>query len=363
MQSKSNAAAAREAATRRKRTTLAQVAQLAGVSASTASFVLTGRTDQRISTETATRVRGAAESLNYRPNTVAKTLLTGRSDTIAFVSEYVASTPHATRSITGALQEALRHDMLMIVAETLGQPDIERRLLHSMLDRRVDAFLYAAMFTREVVVPQPLRDTQLVLLNCTSADVDVPMVLPDEVGAGRTAARALLEAGHREGIFYIGGLSPALAKGIPKWEGRISLALPARLEGIRAELEAASTTLAGVLSMADDTPAEGRAAVTELLATGVVPKALICFNDHVAIGACQALLAANLSVPEDVSVISFDNTELAEVVQPGLSSVALPHEEMGRLAIQLLLSESPEPGLHLVRMPLVERESIAPPRG
>ena len=253
--------------------------------------------------------------------------------------------------------------MLMIVAETLGQPDIERRLLHSMLDRRVDAFLYAAMFTREVVVPEPLRDTQLVLLNCTSADVDVPMVLPDEVGAGRAAARALLDAGHRDDIYYIGELPPDLAQGIPKWEGRVSLALPARLEGIRAELGAAATALAGVLPMADDTPAVGREAVTELLATGTVPKALICFNDQVAIGAYQALRAANMSVPDDVSVIAFDNTELAEVVQPGLSSVALPHEEMGRLAIELLMSDSPSTGVHLVTMPLVARESIAAPRG
>lgn len=344
-----------------RRPTLAQVAEKAGVSVSAASFVLSGRTDQRIAADTWARVRDAADALGYRPNTVAKTLLTGKSDTIAFVSEYVASTPHATRAIAGALQEALRHNMLMFVAETLGSVDIEERLLHSMIDRRVDAFVYAAMFTHKVTVPEPLRDTELVLLNCVSDDLDVPMVLPDEVGAGRTAAKALLDAGHRDGIYYIGDVPSAYAKGMPQWDGRISLAVPARLRGVRAQLKGASASLAGTLTVLDNEPANGRDAVERLLADGPTPRALICFNDRLAIGAYQALRAASLRVPEDVSIVSFDDSELAEVVQPGLTSVALPHAEMGRLAIELLLSENAKSGEHLVPMPLTERGSITTP--
>lgn len=345
---------------RPRRTTLAQVAERADVSLATASFVLTGRTDQRITEETQIRVRAAADDLGYRPNAAAKTLRTGKSGTIAFVSEYVASTPYATRSIAGALQAALKHDTLMFVAETLGEPDIERRLLHSMMDRRVDGFVYAAMFTREVSVPELIRDAPLVLLNCVSPDVDAPMVVPNDVAAGRTAAGVLLQAGHRDGIYYL-GVAPRSFRGGPQWAGRLGLAIADRPRGVRAELKSANATLAGAIPLADWEPEYGRAAVHELLASGRVPRALICANDRVALGAYQALQSAALRIPQDVSVVSFDDSDLANGLQPGLSSVALPHEEMGRLAADLLLSGDGRAGRHLVPMPLSLRDSIAPP--
>ena len=343
------------------RPTLAHVAERAGVSVSAASFVLSGRTDQRISTETSARVRAAAEDLGYRPNTVAKTLLTGKSGTVAFVSEFVASTPYATRMIAGALREALRHDTLMFVAETLGEANLERRLLHSLVDRRVDAFLYAAMFTREIAIPELLRDAELVLLNCTSDDVDAPMVLPDEVSAGRSVVQALLRTGHRDDIYYIGDV-PGASNGIPKWGDRIGLAVTERLDGIRAELADHGCSLAGTPPVKDWEPDDGRRAVETLISTGAAPKAIICANDKVAVGAYQALQTYGLRIPDDVSIVSFDDSELTEIVRPGLSSVALPHEEMGRLAIELLLATESQPGRHIVPMTLVERGSIGPPR-
>lgn len=345
-----------------KRPTLAEVAKQAGVSVSAASFVLSGRTDQRIAADTWARVEKAADSLGYRPNTVAKTLFTGKSGTVAFVSEFVASTPYATRAIAGALQEALKRDTLLFVAETLGQADLERRLLHGLIDRRVDAFLYAAMFTREVTVPEALRDTELVLLNCTSPDVSVASVLPDEVAAGRTAARTLLQAGHRDSIFYLGApVERYTLAGVPQWQGRLGLAIEQRLRGVKQELDSARVALARAVELDDWEPDYGRAAVEQLLDSGEQPRALICANDRVAVGAYQALLERSLRVPEDVSIVSFDDSELAHVVRPGLTSIALPHEEMGRRAIELLLSGGADPVEHLVPMALVERGSIAPP--
>lgn len=343
------------------RVTLAQVGRRAGVSTAAASYVLAGRTDQRITDETKDRIRAAAEELGYRPNAAAKTLRTGRSGTIAFVSENVASTPYATGAIAGALEAALKHDVLMFIAETMGDPEIERRLLQNMADRRVDAFIYAAMFTRKVSVPELLHDTPLVLLNCVSDDVAAPMVLPDEQSAGATAVRALIDAGHRDGIYYVGAVGRSW-HGAPQWRYRTGLAISERIRAVRAELRRAKTSLAGTLTVTDWETSDGRDAVTRLLATGAIPRALICANDRLAFGAYQALTAASLKIPQGVSIISFDDSPIAADLQPALSSIAIPYEDMGRTAVDILLSNDQPSGRQLVPMPLHERQSIAPPR-
>ena len=100
--------------------------------------------------------------------------------------------------------------------------------------------------------------------------------------------------------------------------------------------------------------------MTELLDRGQVPRALICANDRVAMGAYQALARAGLRIPQDVSVISFDDSELAGELEPGLTSIALPHEELGRTAVELLLSSS-RTNRRRIPMRLHERGSVAPP--
>jgi LacI family transcriptional regulator len=342
------------------RPTLKDVAAHAGVSVTTASFALTGRQDQRIAEETKQRVRAAAATLNYRPNLTPQILKTGRSGTIALVSDFVTSTPYASASIRGALEAARKHDALLYIAESLGDPDVERRLLESMIDRRVDGFVLASMFTHTVSVPEVLRDVPLVLLNCVTTDVDCPMVVPDERSAGVAAVRALLDAGHRGGMYFVGSL-PRGMHGGPQWDGREALALVDRLHGIRAELRRAKLSLAGSLTVTDWEPADGRQAVSTLLATGALPTALICANDRIAFGAYQALAGAGLRVPDDVSVISFDDTELTRWLDPNLSSLELPHQEMGSRAVELLLAPSMTKGRHRVPMPCHLRESVGPP--
>ena len=344
------------------RVTLAQVAARAGVSTTAASFVLSGRDDQRIAPATQERVRKAAEDLGYRPNLTARTLRTGTSGTIALVSDYVSSTPYASDVLRGALEAARRHDMLLYIAESLGDEDVEQRLLQGLADRGVDAVIYAAMFTRRIVVPDLVRKMPLVLLNCVSDDVTAAAVLPDEVGAGREAAQLLIDAGHRSGIHFVGHTPPGFRGGI-QWKESEPLALPQRLSGVESALAEAGLALSATPPLDEWEPANGRLAVKALLAAGAAPRALICINDRVAFGAYQALQAAGLSVPEDVSVVSFDGSELAGWLEPGLTSLALPHEEMGRTAVDTLFTKSPPPGSRrLVPMPVHSRGSVGPAR-
>lgn len=343
------------------RVTLADVAARAGVSRGAVSFVLNGRTDQRISAATSERVLTAAKELGYRPNLTARVLRTGTSGTVALISDFISSTSTANAMVRGALQELRAQGRTLFTVDTLGEPDLEERLVHNLLDRQVDGFLYAAMFTRTVIVPPALRGVPLTLLNCRSGDdFAAPTVLPDEEGAGAAAAAALLAAGHRADIYFLGDLPPGMTGGA-QWHSWAPLALPERLAGLRGELARASVHLAGTVPIDTDwEPAHAFDALQGLLGRGVRPGALVCVNDAVAFGAYQALAEAGLRVPEDVSIVSFDDSDLARWLRPGLSSVALPQEELGRVAARMLAEGSTRTAR--VPMPLHSRASIGPPR-
>jgi len=334
---------------RPRRVTLQQVAKRAGVSRTTASFVLTGRgTDMRISEDARDRVLRAALELDYRPNRISRGLRTSVTHTIGLVSDTIATEPFAGEVIRGAVTAALAHDRMLFVVETEGDPHAEDQLVRDMLDRQVDGFIYASMFTREVQIPDRLADQPLVLLNCTAAASRAPAVVPDEINAGREAVRILLDAGHRGGIYIVGEPAPHLFAGRE------------RVTGVNEALAAAGVRLADVLAC-EWAPAMAFAAVREFLANGGQPGALICLNDRVALGAYEALAEAGLRMPDDVSVVSFDDSFLASWLRPALTSIALPHYDMGKRAVELLIDDSDKIGEHRIPMPARLRESVAAP--
>lgn len=309
----------------------------------------------RISAQIEAKVLEAVAETGYRPNVVSRSLRTGSSHTIGFVSDTVATTPFAGHLIWGALDAARERDRLLLIAETEGDAELETQMIETMRDRQVEGIVLASMYTRRTNVPAALLDGPGVLLNIVPTRAcAVPVVIPDEAEAGRTAARHLLEAGYREGIYLVGvGVNP------PKTP-RGAVAASERLLGIIEELAAAGVTPAGGAYVKDWQPKGGYEATKELLRRRHQPKALICFNDRLSMGAFQALEDAALMVARDVSVISFDDEPVASWLRPALTSIALPHYELGRQAIELLLapgSEAPG-GVHRVPMPLRLRESV-----
>src|SRR4051812_10468315 len=251
-----------------QRATLLQVAQRAGVSRSTASFVLAGRhLDMRISEEARQRVLRAAQELDYRPNLMARSLRTKVTKTVALVSDTIASDPYAGKAIHGSLAAAVAHGHLLFIGETEGDPVVEEKLISDFLDRQVDAFIYASMFTRYVRVPKLLRGRPVVLLNCLTraAGPAQHSIIPDELAAGASAARTLIDAGHRQGIHLVGTAAEHVFAGRE------------RLAGIREGLSAAGVELAGAIDC-DWWPDSAYEAVSRALATGPPPKALICLN-------------------------------------------------------------------------------------
>jgi LacI family transcriptional regulator len=336
-----------------QRATLLQVAKRAGVSRSTASFVLAGRhLDMRISEDARQRVLRAAQELDYRPNLMARSLRTKVTRTIALVSDTIASDPYAGQAIHGALSSAVAHGHLLFIGETEGDPVIEEKLISDFLDRQVDAFVYASMFTRYVRIPKQLHGRPVVLLNCLtrSARPAQYAVVPDELAAGWNAARTLLDSGHHDGIYLVGRPAEHLFAGRE------------RLAGIREGLVKSAAKLSGTIEC-DWWPEPAYEALIRAFADGLRPRALICLNDRIALGAYQAVREAGLRIPDDLSVISFDDSDLAAWLRPQLTSISLPHYQLGWQAVELLLGDAPAPAVVRVPMPVRNRSSIAKAAG
>lgn len=341
-----------------RRVTLADVARAAGVSSTTASLALSGRGDElRISRAVQDRVRAAAGELGYRPNIVSIGLRKGTTRTLGFISDTVATSQLAGDMIRGAIEAAREHGFLLFIGETEGDDEAEQQLLDAMLDRQVDGIVLASMFTRTRPAPQTGRVPTVLLNTVPSEPTPMPAVIPDEEQAGRQAARLLVEAGHRDIHLVGGGPHPGdVAPG--------TVAGTERLAGILAELAAHGLAPASGHVCDDWLPPYGYTATRELLAAHPRPGALLCFNDRIAFGAYQALREAGLEVPDDVSVVSFDDYPLAEWLRPGLTSFAIPHEALGRRAVELLLEQvqggpaGEDGAVHRLPLPLHARASV-----
>jgi len=338
----------------KKRVTLSDVARLAGLSPTSASMILNGRPDTRLSQAAHDRVHAAAQTLGYRPNVFARSLRTDKTQTIGFISDLVATTRFASGLIRGALESAEAAGHVVIVLETAGEPDRGTAAIETVLDRQVDGIIFATMRARELFVPDLPASTPVVMLNATNS-AHPTAVLPDEVNGGRLAVRLLVERGHRDGIALL-GQNDDTERDVFR-----SATIARRIAGIRSEMSAHGLEFIAEESIWLWEPDTGYAATRALLERHPEVRALLCMNDRLAFGAYQALADAGLSVPEDVSVVSFDNDDLAAYLRPGLTTIALPHEAMGHHAVQLLLGTQ-EAGELLIPMPAVERGSIGAPR-
>jgi LacI family transcriptional regulator len=341
-----------------RRIGIKDVAAAAGVSVTTVSHILNEVEGKRINAETRQRVLETVRQLGYAPNGLARGLRLKRSSTIGFVSDRIATTPFAGQIILGAQEEAAKHDLLLLMLNTGGDPELERREIELLLQRQVDGVLYASMYHRVVQVPEQLRSVPTVLLDARTDNPAVPSVVPDEVQGGFTAVHELLRHGHRR-IGFLNNVDD-----IPATHGRLA--------GYRQALSEAGVAFDPRLVVTETSDAAGgyRAALT-LLQRAERPTALFCFADRMAMGAYRAAAELGLSIPADLSVIGFDNQELiCDGIFPGLTTVALPHYDMGARAVaQLLaLTGTPDQGTgstaqEMLPCPLVARASVAsPPR-
>lgn len=338
----------------KKRSTLADVAKLAGLSPTAVSLILNGKENSRLSDAAKQKAKSAAEALGYRPNLSARSLRTDITQTVGLISDFVATTRYASGLIKGSIEAAEVKEHLILVAETGGDPAREIESISAMLDRQVDGLIFASMRAREVAVPKIPIKTPIVMLNSTSKSYP-RSVLPDEYSGGRQAARILLDAGHRNNIVLLGTNEEVVKDSFR------SVTMSKRMDGINFEMNNSKAEFLTKVELDLWEPDEGYLATKNLISKYKKVTALLCMNDRIAFGAYQAIAEAGLSIPEDISVVSFDNDELATYLRPGLTTIALPHEQMGKLAVELLLNPT-EPATSLVSMPVITRGSVASPK-
>ena len=332
-----------------RRPTLADVAQRAGLSKAAVSLILNDRPGSRLSADAVARVHAAAAELDYRPNPAARSLRIGKTRTVGFLSDEVTVTRFASAMVRGALDAAEERDHTVLIAETGRDPARTGRALEAMLDRRADGVIVGLMGAKQIDVPPMSQATPVVLLNASSSTGE-PSVLPDEDTAGYLIARQLLDAGHRQ-IAVVGHHLPAIT------DPRVSATVGARFAGIERAL-AEHGVVPRLVDVEVWEPAGGYRAVHSLLETDRPPTGIICLNDRLAFGAYQALQEHGLDIPRDMSVVSFDDDEIAAYLRPGLTTARIPYEEMGRQAVRLLLDGGDS---CLVPMPIIERDSVASP--
>lgn len=336
------------------------VAKLAGVSVTTVSHVLNDTPQMRVAEETRSRVREAAKTLGYGPNRAARALRTNRSGLIGLLSEEIATTPHAGRIILGAQDAAREHDLTLVIinAEREAGDRPHRDEVQTLIDRQVEAVLYATMYHRQVSLPPNLQGVPAVLIDSTDRAGIVPAVVPDEVGGAVAAVTHLVEAGHRR----IGFLNND--DDVP--------ATHERLVGYRRVLHQHGIPVdESLIVQAPSETLPGYALAREVLDRPDRPTALFCYNDRMAMGAYRAAAELGLDIPNDLSIVGFDNQELiAANLFPGLTTVALPHYEMGAWAVETLVQVMGGEADHKaladeptrLECPLVIRGSVAKPR-
>lgn len=329
--------------------TIAAVATRAGVSIATASRALHGH---GASASTAERVRSAALELGYRPNAVARALQAGRTGQIAMI------VPDAANPVYARMTSAVQHEL---AAEG-------RQLLVAQAQEAVEVADVIARFgpsTIDGLIVVPLRPEPQVLIALDNASVPTVVIGSLPEGAGHGAVQADSRAGVRLAIDHLvaqGARRIAFVNGpVDTTPGR------QRLEGYRLALGAAGLELdpALVVAAADFTHAAALPAVEALLARGAVFDAIVAANDLIAFAALRALADRGVRVPGDCLVVGMDDTELASLSIPSLTSVDLGAEARGTLAAQQLLAslrdESDASGRSTVAPRLVVRESSTRP--
>jgi LacI family transcriptional regulator len=332
--------------------TIKDVAELAGVSFKTVSRVI--NRSPHVRDEIRQKVLRAADALEYRPNLHARHMRTQRSKVFAFVSDDIATTPFAGQIIQGAQVKAWQREMLLLMFNTGGDPAVEEDCVKSALERGVEGIIFATMYHRAIKLPKNALRLPLVLVDCFTRDGAVKSVVPDESNGGFAATRLLLEKGHRR-IAMINA-----DKKYPAAAGRYQ-GYQKALRQFRVPLEPELVRTGGWWQ--DD----GYEHALALLKMEQIPTAIFCASDRIALGAYDALKEKGFRIPEDISIVGFDNQELlAAHARPPLTTIQVPYFEMGFWAVKQLIdaNEDGDPtgaGLTKLECPLIVRASVHSP--
>ncbi len=302
--------------------TIKDIAKVAGVSHTTVSRALKGHA--AISTQTTARIQILADEMGYTPSAVAQSLLSQRTHTIGMVITTTAD-PFPVNIVGGVEEVAQAAGYSVFLSSSHNNPEQEMAVVETFHRRRVDAIIVTSSRLGSVYSSELDRiEVPIVLINNQEEGEYLHSVTVDDVQSAQTAVEHLLGLGHRR-IGYVG------AANRPKSNRR-------RVMGYEAALIAAGVPLdpSLVIAPVDETDVDqGRKGLDCLLQAGAT--AAFCYNDRTAIGVLIECRQRNISVPEQLSIVGFDDIEIASYVTPPLTTIHQPRYQLGKLAMQMVL--------------------------
>ena len=333
---------------------LKDVAQLAGVSMMTVSRVINNA--PRVTVATRQRVEEAIKQLHYVPDLSAQKIRgqANKPRTLAVLAEDTATTPFSVDLLLAIEQTAqqLGWDSFIINVSAAGD---RQRAVREVLAHRPDGIIYTTMGLRKIQIPEALQGLPVVLANCVSDDTHLASYIPDDYQAQYCATRYLIEHGYQRPLCY--------------WLPEGELAPMARRQGFEQAWCDAGKNLDQVTQLHMPKGDEGYLQLTSVLTRQMAGPSLnydvlICGNDRAAFVAYQQLLTMGIRIPHDIAVIGFDNlVGVGDLFIPGLTTLQLPHYQIGEQAARHLIEQWDKPGVHALACPLLERYSIAERNG
>lgn len=336
--------------------TIKDVAALAGVSDRTVSRVVHG--EPNISAKTKARVDEAIARLNYIPNLAARMVRTSRSGVIGLITDVVSTTPNSVEIIRGVQDRVSRASQSLLIANTAGTEDQERKIWRTFQEHRIDGVLFATMYHHEIDFDPNAHQVPTVLVNCFAANrEDVAAIVPDDYQGSFTATRHAVAKGHSK-IAYV-TLNPlilaAKLRGKAFEDAMRDAGLLVRPEWVKpgiagplgAEFTCAFQVALGLL----DQPAAER------------PTLILAGNDEIAMQCLFAAARLGLRVPDDIAIIGFDDFRMiSEHVIPPLTTMALPYYDIGMRAADklfaMLAGTDDQPLVERLACPLIERQTV-----
>jgi LacI family transcriptional regulator len=336
-------------AKRRSQPTIDDVAAAAGVSTATISRTLND--PARVSAKTRERVLAAVDQLGYEPNFSAKALAASRTGTVGAVIPTMDNAIFA-RGLQAFQEELGDHGYTLLVASSSYHPDVEAQQVRNLVARGVDALMLIGT-DRQNGVYRYLEDRSVPLVTAWSFVQDAPAP-----GVGFNNREAMVELTRR--VLALGHRKLAIISAPRAYNDRAR----ERVEGALDAAESAGLARRDIpILEVNYSIANGAEAFAELMKAPDRPTAVLCGNDVLAVGALGKARELNLSVPGDVSITGFDDIELAEISYPPLTTVHVPHRQMGREAALLLIDliKGREPGARsALQTYLVERGTLGP---
>jgi len=332
---------------------LSDIAEEVGVSNKTVSMTLRGL--KCTSPEKADLIHEVASRIGYIPNQLARNMRLQESQFIGLLADMVATTPHTVELIRGAQAEAIANNRHLLIGTLDNDPDAQREFMNMFVSHRAAGVIYATLYRQRIEHSPTNTPLKVVMANCGPTNLSGISVLPDDEGGGYLQGKKLCDLGHeRIGVISLSNYAPATAH---------------RMKGIRRALAEKKLVLddnlvkEGVEGPSETEKYLGFEVALEMLSQPDRPTAIICGNDRVAMLVYSAAARLGLMIPEDLSIIGFDNFDtISDGLRPRLTTVELPYFEMGRLAVQAILNESSvEFEQNNVPCKLIDRESCAAP--